>query len=234
MRFLPVILAAITVASCAAQQHSLTAIAAASLKGRHVAVTERRPPHGSVSVPGSSTVNVGGLVGALGGLAAMSAAGARITRENGVADSTPYVAGQLSNDAQRRYGLQPAQQRLAIVGDDAPTEIAAAHPSADLVLDVRTGWSLGPISYNSSKYYLTYTAHLRLIDTKIVHLIDGKKGAVIADGTCSHSTDKTARAPSYDEFLAQKAQRLKDEIGLAARFCVDELRSKVLTIGPPQ
>jgi hypothetical protein len=225
---------ATNVAGCAAQQHPLTATAAAGLKGRQVAMTERRPPRGSVSVPGKSTFNAGGMAGALGVLAAMSAAGARIARENSVADSTPYVAGQLSDDIQRRYGLEPAQQRLAISDNDAPTEITAAHPSADLVLDVRTGWSLQPISHNSSKYYLTYIAHLRLIDAKIVHFIDGKKGAVIADGTCSHSTDDTARAPSYDEFLAQKAQRLKDEIGLAARFCVDEFRAKVLTIGPPQ
>jgi hypothetical protein len=162
----------------------------------------------------------------------MSEAGACIVREDGVADSTPYVARQLSDDLQRRYGLKPAQQRLEVTDDDAPTAITAAHPSADLVLDVRTTWSLEFLPHDWSKYRLTYTAHLRLIDAKIVHLIDGKKGAVIASGTCSHLTEETSSAPSYDEFLANRAQRLKDEIEVGARFCVEELRSKVLI--PPQ
>jgi len=111
-------------------------------------------------------------------------------------------------------------------------EIAAAHPSADLVLDVRTGWDLEPLPRDSSKYRFTYLAHLRLSDAKIVHLIDGKKGAVIADGTCSRLSEETTSAPSYDELLANGAQRLKDEIGGAARFCAEEFRAKVLTASP--
>ena len=85
---------------------------------------------------------------------------------------------------------------------------------------------------NTLKYRVRYTAYIRLIDAKFVHLIDEKKGIVIAHGTCSYIQEETPNAPTYDQLLADGAQRLKDELEVAARFCLDEFRSKGLTAGP--
>ena len=129
--------------------------------------------------------------------------------------------------------VSPMRVLFALVAViDDPTQITAAHPATDLLLDV---WinklSLGWSSQDSSKRQVNYAAEIRLIDAKVVRLIDGKKGLVIAHGRCIRTPAETPSPPSYDDFLANGAQRLKDEFADATRFCVDEFRSKVLTAG---
>jgi len=187
--------------------------------------------------PGTRVVGgaaAGAAAGALVGLlvaAAMSDAGALIVPENGVADPAPYIVRTLSEYLQRRYGLDFTQQALYITEDD-PKQITASNPSTDLIIDVWIdNWSLEPFPKNSLKYRIGYTAHLRLIDAKYVHLIDGKKGIVIGHGACRYLPEDASNALAYDELLANSAQRLKEELVVASRFCVDEFQSKVLTSG---
>jgi len=191
------------------------------MKGRRVAMTARTSPP---FIPDTSGPHVGGLIPVI----ALADAGDRLIRDNALVDPAPSIARQLSDDLGRAYGVEPATERFAVVDDD-PTKFAAASPSADLVLDVWTStWRFEPYSYKSSKYRVTYTAYLRLIDAKVLRPLDGKKGQVIAHGTCSRSPEETASAPSHDELLANGAQRLKSELAVAARFCVDEFRAKIL------
>jgi hypothetical protein len=228
-RFLLVFVVTVAVAACAVQQHPLTATAAANLRGRRVATTVRPPTPFFASEPGKNKVNMYGLAGGLAIAASMSDAGARIFRENGIADPAAFMAQQLSDDLQHRYGLRLERQSLYITDED-PKQITAAHPEADLLLDVWiNSLSLEPFSQDSSKYHVKYTAYLRLIDARIVHPIDGKKGLVIAHGTCARIPGETPSAPTYDEFLSSGAQRLKHELDLAAQSCVDIFKSKVLT-----
>jgi hypothetical protein len=259
MRLLLVFTATLGLAGCAAQHHPLTA---KRLNGCQLATTQRPPTPFFVTEPGKGSGTAGAAVaggvaggaiggrshrpvagaiagavagGAVGGIlvvGAMADAGTRIVREYAVADPTSSIARLLSEDLQRRYGLALAPQSLYIADDD-PKQLSAAHPSADLVLDVSiVNWSLEPLPHDTQKYRVRYTAKLRLIDAKLVHLIDGKRGIVIADGSCSYIPEETPNAPTYDQFLANGAQRLKPELELAARFCVDEFRSKVLSSDP--
>jgi hypothetical protein len=227
-----VVVAAFSLCACAGQQHPLTATAAASLKGRQIATTARRPTPFFVTKRGTNTYNSAGAAGGLVMAAALSDAGARVFRENAVADPAPYIAQQLGDDLRRRFGLKLEQQSV-YVSDDAPEQITAAYPRADLLLDV---WidsvGLDPLPKDPAKYRVRFTAYLRLIDAKFVHIIDGKRGLVIGHGTCSHSPQETANAPTYDEFLANGAQRLKNELEIAALSCVEEFRTKVLTASP--
>lgn len=223
---------AVNLVACAAQSHSLTTTAAAALRGREIVTTIRRAPHGSASVPGTSTFGGVGVMGVFAVRADMAEAGDRIVRENDVEDTTPAIARQLRDHLQRRYGSRGTPQSIAIADDDGPMEIAAAIPSADLVLDVRTGWSLEPVGQDSSKYGVTYVAALRLIDARMERLIDGKKGVVIADGSCRRVPEKSSSALGYQDFLANRAERLKNELEGAAHSCTDEFRAKVLTAGP--
>jgi hypothetical protein len=228
-RLLLVFVVTVAVAACAVQQHPLTATAAANLRGRRVATTVRPSTPFFVTEPGQDMANMLRLGGALAVAASMSDAGARIFRENGVADPAPFLAQQLSDDLHRRYGLRLERQSLYITDED-PKQITAAHPEVDLLLDVWiNSLSLEPFSQDSSKCHVKYTARLRLIDAKIIHPIDGKKGLVIAHGTCVHIPEETPSAPTYDEFLASGAQRLKHELDLATQSCVEVFRSKVLT-----
>jgi hypothetical protein len=228
IRALLVFVVAIELAACAAQQDSLTAASAASLKGRRIATTARRPTPIFVSEPGKDHVIRNALAGALLVEAFREDAGARIFRENAIADPTLDMTRRLSGDLQHRYGLRLDRESIYITNDD-PTQIAAAHPEADLLLDV---WidslRLEPLADDPSKYHLKYTANLRLIDAKIVHLIDGKKGLVIAHGACTHVSQETPSPPTYDEMLANRAQRLKHELDLATEDCVQMFQSTVL------
>jgi hypothetical protein len=67
-----------------------------------------------------------------------------------------------------------------------------------------------------------------LVDAKIDRVVDGKRGFTLARGRCSYSLKETPSASTYDEFLAEGAQRLMDELDIAMSFCIDEFRSKVL------
>lgn len=89
-----------------------------------------------------------------------------------------------------------------------------------------------PVGQDSSKYGVTYVAALRLIDARMERLIDGKKGVVIADGSCRRVPEKSSSALGYQDFLANRAERLKNELEGAAHSCTDEFRAKVLTAGP--
>jgi hypothetical protein len=81
------------------------------------------------------------------------------------------------------------------------------------------------------KYRVRYTAYLRLIDAKFVHLIDERKGRVIARGSCSYIPQEMPLSSAYDQLLANGAQRLKEELEVAARFCIDEFRAKLFPPG---
>jgi hypothetical protein len=213
------------IAACTLQVPIATE-AAASLKGRRIALTARPSPP---FLPGGYEDNPAsyGLVG----LAVVSEVGAQIVRDNGISDPARFIARKLSDDLERRYDLKPARQTFA-GGDDDPTKFNTVDPSADVVLDVWTGdWSLRPRPDAPPKYRVGYAVHLRLIDARVVHVIDGKKGAVIAEGTCRFPEDASS-AHARDEFLADGARRLKDELDVAARFCVDEFRTKIFKAGP--
>ena len=224
--------AVISVAACAGLQSQLTAEAAANLKDHRLATAVRRTPPLTGSIPNLSAPALGGLTGGLTAASAVSDAGERMVRENEIADPAFTIARELGNTLLRRYGLRPSPVVLAAVDDD-PTRISAVDPTADLVLDVWTdAWGLEPFDFNDPRYKVGYRVNLRLIDAKVVRPIDGKSGAVIAEGTCTHLSEDTPRAPTYDQLLADHADRLKNELAAAARFCVKDFRSKILSVEP--
>lgn len=234
---------AVAISGCAATTHPLTPEVAASLRGRRLATTVRAPTPLFAQPPGNSNEVV--IVPAMPGVLAGAMAGATIgllksdtvsDRAPGiarqVADPAQLIAGRLGEDLRREMGLLPANQAVYLQDDDL-ARITAADPSADLVLDVWVNsMRLGRLQ-KSVGYGLSYGAYIRLIDAKVVHPIDGKKGIVIAHGSCSRPAKETPDAPSYGGFMANGAERLKHEIDLAVQFCVDRFRSRVLGIGPP-
>lgn len=158
--------------------------------------------------------------------------GAGILRDNGIADPALALSQMLTEDLARRYGLHLVPQAVFITDDD-PTQITAAHPESDLLLDLLIeNWTLEPVRDHSPKYRVNYTARVRLIDAKDLHIIDGKKGTVIARGSCSRIPEETPNTPTYDDFLIHGAQRLIHELDVAAQFCLEEFQAKVLTASP--
>jgi hypothetical protein len=228
---LPIVVVAIHIAACGSHQHSLTAAAAANMRGRQLVTT--------VPKPAAFLPEADGPPHGLLALALMQAEGDRIRRENAIADPAELIAKELSEHVEHGYGVKMGPLQVAADYKD-PTQIAFANPSADLILEIRTdGWRLEPFSHfprftqASTKFGVKYMATLRLIDAKSVHPTDGRRGIIFARGTCSYSGKETPRTPTYDQFLADGARRLIRELDLAAQFCIDEFRSKVLTPTSP-
>jgi hypothetical protein len=233
---------ATSVVACATQ-HPLTPTAAAGLKGRRLALTVRSPTplfarkgngEGAIFVPVMSGALMGAFAGAaVAGLSGNeSDRGARIIREHGLADPAQLIAVQLGEDLRRSLGVELAKQAIYVPDDDL-SRITAADPSADLALDVWVNSLRLQPRGKKLGYGLSYGAYVRLIDAKVVHPIDGRKGIVIAHGSCSRPPSEIPGDPSYDEFLAHGAERLKFEVDLAAQFCADQLRATVLGMGKP-
>ena len=107
------------------------------------------------------------------------------------------------------------------------------HPAADVLLDVSIdSVSLEPLRDKPTKYGVRYTARLRLIDAKVVHALDDTKGVVIAEGECTCTPEQKPSSLTYDQLLADNAERLKEELANDAESCVDLFQAKVLNLNP--
>jgi hypothetical protein len=234
---LPILfVAAVNLTACASQPHPFSPAAAEKLKGRHVATAFRYPAPFLPEKRDSSFypyAGQGAVQAALIHSMKLSEAGAVLLREHGIVDPARSLSQRLSKHLQHRYALKIAPQSLAIQDDD-PKQIAATYPSADLIIDLKTSdWGLEPLSRRSNGYRVKYIADLRIIDAKFIHHIDGKKGIVIAKGTCRRIPDETPDAPTYDQFLDNGALLLKKELAAAEQFCFEAFRWNVLTAEDP-
>lgn len=193
----------------------LTPASAATLKGREVTISKRPAPDFVASTPGKA------MFGLIGALAAISA-GNDIVNNNGVEDPAPLIGRELSVELARRYGTAVSPNRILVIKDDDDAVTSPSASRADLVLDVSTiGWSFIYFPFSWDHYRVLYNARLRLIDRRTAQ--------VVAEGHCSRVPEETPTAPSYDQLLANRAQRLKDELRTAAQICAGQLRDQVLS-----
>lgn len=146
-------------------------------------------------------------------------AGDELVAQNKIDDPAKYIGQQLSQDLAARYGTTVASNPVKLADDDVEA-IAKNHPTVDLVLEVRTTfWGFMYYTADTDRHRVNYAAHLRLVDVK--------GGRIIAEGSCSHRTEEAPSAPTYDELVANSAERLKEELRGAADFCVGEFKTKV-------
>jgi len=216
---------------CSLQQ-PLSAEAASQLNGRWLSQTERRTPSfvsaKPMGYPMAAAGAAAGLTGAFTAAAFQSDAGAQVLAENHIPDPARAIARQLSARLEQHFGLHHASRPIWTDSDDA-TKLAAAEPTADLVIDVWTeSWSLSPTGEDLSKLHVQYAANMRLIDARVVHTIDGKRGLAIAEGTCERSPEEPASALTREQLLADGARLLKAELEQAVRECVRTFRTQLL------
>lgn len=192
----------------------MTPEVANTVKGREVATAKREKPNFFAFTSGK------GAFGPLGVLAAFPA-GNEIVVKNNVEDPAVYIGEKLSTELSTKYGTKVSSKSVTVTNDDVQA-ISKNNAGVDLLLDVSTiGWGFAYFANFTGKYRVTYGARLRLIDTK--------SGKILAEDRCSRGNqDQTPTSPSYDELLANNAERLKKELREAADFCVGEFKSKVL------
>lgn len=196
-------------------KQQLSSSQASGLKDQSVAATSRKVPDFSAMTPGKAMF---GMIGA----AAMISEGNKLISTHKVADPADAIAQNLNAALAGKHGTQLAKP-IAMTAEDPGTMADTVAGQARFVLDVQTiNWTLLYFPTNWAKYRLLYTAKARLIDVK--------SKQVVAEGFCKHLPESDVGAPSYDEFLANEASRLKQELDLAANGCTQSLKAEMLAI----
>lgn len=189
---------------------------ASTMKGQTVAKATHKKPDFAARTAGKAAF---AIVGAF----AMISAGNEIVAKNNIDDPADSIASSLAQTLEANYSAHVVPTSVAVSSDDAEIIAATAKGAANLILDVKTvNWSFGFFPADWNHYRVIYTAKARLIDSQ--------KKNVIAEGFCKHVPETNVNAPTYDELLANGAERLKKELSLAAEECVKNLKSNMLRL----
>lgn len=181
---------------------------AAAMQGKSVAVTIHERPGFSAMTAGKATF---GLLGA----AAMYSAGNTLVRDNDIKDPAEIVRTQLAASLASAYGAN------VLAADTTPSEakkakeVAATHPEADYVLDVRSaGWMYAYFPTQWGTYWVGYSAQVQLVD---------KSGRQLANAACNTHTRDNKHPPSREQLHADNAQLLKDVTAALGWTCTQLL-----------
>ncbi|MEO8672148.1 MAG: hypothetical protein ABI411_12600 [Tahibacter sp.] len=219
MRRFPLLLPAAVLCGCVSVPHqAIDTTAGSELSGQTVIYTTHKKPD-------FIAMNAGKAMFGLLGLSAMVHTGNNLVKENHIDDPAERIADALAKALETANGAHLVVPPLHIPPHmDNPAQVSAAVGSrARFVLDVQTlGWSFAYFPTDWNNYRVVYFAKARLIDASTK--------TVIAQGECKHSPEETPDAPSRDALLANSAERLKQELLVAADACVATLKRDMLRL----
>ena len=201
-----------------ARTMALTDAARDALKGQAVVLATHKVPGFVARTADKAAFAV------IGGIEMMSA-GERLVAENGVDDPAVKLGHALLGDLVADGGAIAAPDATTPVDSDDPAKLAAAYPDSPYVLDVRTTmWNFG--------YYPLAWSHYRVLYGVRVKLVDARAKRVVAEGSCTRYDSDEPHAPTIEELLANRAERLKAMLDVHATACLAELRHSVLGAKP--
>lgn len=140
-------------------------------------------------------------------------------RSLGVGDPADMIAVVLLEGLLKRFALRVKHAGEPQTLGKSAEELSREYQHTDLVLDVRTTrWGVSPTT--ATRYALFYQGRLRLIDTR--------RRAVVADGTCDVRPDHQPDDPSYDALMWNNATILKERLWKVIERCADDYRTRIL------
>lgn len=216
MRFaLATLVLALAVSGCASvSKQPISAQDRTSIQGKSLAVTARAKPDFAAMTAGKATFAL------IGAIAAISE-GNSLVASNNVADPANVIASSLAKSLEAAHAVRTASAAITVTADDAAQIASSLRSTADYALDVQTlNWSINYFPTDWTHYRVFYTAKARLINTQT--------GAVVASGFCKRIPDTNVGAPTWDELMANQAARLKSELDIAAKECIDTLKTEML------
>lgn len=209
-----------TLTGCATKTVPLTSNVGNAYRGKSITYSLHEKP--SFSAMTADKAMLGGLGGAIGGAiggASMTSKGNKIISENEVPDPAEIIGATLVNDLATKYGLIVKQPNVRSSSNNM-NAIALDYSDADLVLDVQTrSWGFAYLPMDWNNYWISYTAKLRLIDTKT--------GDELATGSFAYDSRDNAEHPSYEQLVNNKAAGLKQELIKAQDQCILESRQRI-------
>jgi hypothetical protein len=187
---------------------------AAALQGKTVALTVHERPSFVAMTAGKAAF-------ALFGVGAMVKAGNDLVDSNHVADPAILLRDNLATALQTAYGVTVLPADTKATDAKKPAELAALHPDADYVLDVRSGgWNFAYFPTSWSSYWVGYSGQ--------VQLINAKTGALVSNAACNTSTHDNAHPPSREQLVADGAVLLKQVTTALGWTCVQLLAKEEL------
>jgi hypothetical protein len=192
----------------AAKGKPITDADAAALQGKTVALTVHERPDFTAMTTGKV---MGGIFGAF----AMVKAGNALVEENHIEDPAVILRTELASAIAGAYGAQILPVDTTPMKASKPKDLAAAHPEADYVLDVRSfNWLYAYFPTRWGNYWVMEIADVQLVDTKTARLVGNYR--------CKADTKKLAKSPTREQLHADGAQLLKDAMASLAWTCVQQ------------
>lgn len=194
----------------------LDAAGVAAVRDQTVAITARPTPDFAALMPGNA------VFGLIGGIAAVGS-GNKIIADNRVPDPADAIARSLAAALRDTQGSKIVAAPVAVDKGDAGHVAAQAKGKARYVIDVETRvWQLIYFSSDWTHYQVPYTAVARLIDTDTA--------SVLAESTCALKSDTNAGAPTFDEWTARGAARLKASLAASGATCAAQFKRDMLAM----
>jgi hypothetical protein len=184
-----------------------------AMHGKSLAISQRTKPDFSAMTAGKAMF---GLLGA----AAMISAGNKIIVDNNIEDPAPFVADQLRQAMENKYGLVTAPGTMPLADSTDTRKLASLYSAGDFVLDVQT--------VNWSFLYRPNLTHYRVLYSVKVRLIATHDSKLLAEAFCYRKDDDDNNPPTHDELLADQAALLKSKLHDHAAECAGELTNKLL------
>jgi len=194
---------------------SLDAAGLTAVHNQSVAVTSRPRPGFAVLKAGNM------MFGALGGLAGVEE-GNKIATANGLANPADAIAQELAIALRDTQGAQAAAP-VAVETNDVERIAAQAKGKARFVVDVETRmWHV--------IYFPTDWTHYQVPYVAVARLIDADTARVLAESSCKVEPGTNAGAPTYDELLANGAERLKASAAASAATCAAQFKRDMFAL----
>ena len=186
---------------------------ASAMHGKSMAISQRAKPDFSAMTAGKAMF---AMVGAF----AMISAGNKIVADNNIEDPGPFVADQLRQAFENKYGLVAAAGTAPLADTMDTRKLASLYAAGDFVLDVQT--------VNWSFLYRPNLTHYRVLYSVKVRLIETHGAKLLAEAFCYRKDDDDKNPPTHEELLANQAALLKTRLHDHAVECAGELTNKLL------
>ncbi len=181
-----------------------------------ISLSKREKPDFSATTPGKAAF---GGFGAL----AMISAGNKIIEENNIADPANFISAELGKTLAEKYGSVEVLRSDKVVSGLKTQSVIDTYSDVGILLDVQTiNWSFLYFPTKWGKYRVIYSAKLRLVDSG--------SGKLLAEGFCQRTPEYDDNAPTKEQLLTDSAARLKEELLLGAKSCIEQLKMNVLRL----
>ena len=212
---LPLLLIVLLIGCIPIKDFSIAKNELLSMKSQSITTSKRDTP--TFGVASATKTGLGPI-----GLVAMMVSSNDIIQKNNIEDSAVYISRELTSILIKHYQMNLLDVEKKVDGEST-IEISKTYKDADYILDVETrSWSIEHFLLDWNSYRVVYSARLRLIDTR--------NKILLAKGFYCHIPKHDKSAPSRDDMLMNNAQRLKDELKIAADLCIKYFKSEILKL----